>query len=335
MAQIKEKFKRFSLIFMAVADISYLCQMRIFFDLSNLPAFKNAVVTIGTFDGVHLGHRKIIAQLKEEAARINGETVIITFNPHPRKVVQSEPLALLNTLNEKLHLLKQNGIDNIIVVPFNESFAAQTAEAYVKDFLVGKVHPHTVIIGYDHHFGKNRTGDYYTLEKYGALLNFKVKEISQQVLHETVISSSQIRLALSEGNVAEANEWLGYTYFLEGKVVQGKQLGRTLGYPTANIAIDDKDKLIPAIGVYAVKVIIDGQSYNGMLGISLRPTIENSSNITVEVNIFDFNKDIYGKNIRVEMIAWLRPEQKFDSLDELQTALAADKKAAKKILAKI
>lgn len=306
--------------------------MRVFYDLDNLPAFKNAVVTIGTFDGVHLGHRKIIAQLKEEAARIGGETVIITFHPHPRKIVQHEPLALLNTPDEKLHLLEQSLIDNVIVVPFNEAFAAQTAEEYVKDFLVGKIHPHTIIIGYDHRFGKGRAGDYHTLEAYGALLNFKVKEISQQVLHEVAISSTQIRKALFAGNIATAGECLGYPYFLEGEVVKGKQIGRTLGYPTANIAISDKDKLIPAIGVYAVKVIIDGRSYNGMLGISLRPTIEESKDVSIEVNIFDFDKDIYGKKIKVAIIAWLRAEEKFGNLDELKAALAKDEIDARSIL---
>lgn len=306
--------------------------MRVFYDLENLPLFNNAVVTIGTFDGVHLGHQKIIAQLKEEAARIGGETVIITFYPHPRKIVQHEPLALLNTLDEKLYLLKQNHIDNVIVVPFNEAFAVQTAEEYVKDFLVDKVHPHTIIIGYDHRFGKNRAGDYHTLEAYGALLNFKVKEISQQVLHEVAVSSTQIRKALLAGNIAAANECLDYPYFLEGEVVKGKQIGRTLGYPTANIAVGDKDKLIPAIGVYAVKIDIDGKSFNGMLGISLRPTIEESKDVSVEVNIFDFDKDIYGKKIKVKIIAWLRPELKFNSLDELKAALAEDEKAARSIL---
>lgn len=306
--------------------------MRVFYELDNLPAFKNAVVTIGTFDGVHLGHQKIIAQLKEEATRIAGETVIITFHPHPRRIVQHEPLALLNTLDEKLYLLRQSHVDNVIVVPFSEAFAAQTAEQYVKDFLVGKIHPHTIIIGYDHRFGKNRTGDYHILESFGALLNFKVKEISQQVLHEVAISSTQIRKALLAGNIQAANECLGYAYFLGGKVVKGKQIGRTLGYPTANIAVDDRDKLIPAIGVYAVKIIIDKNSYNGMLGISLRPTIEESKDISVEVNIFDFAEQIYHKNIKIEIITWLRPELKFSNIDELKAALSEDERVSRKIL---
>jgi len=309
--------------------------MRVLYDLENLPAFKNAVVTIGTFDGVHLGHQKIIAQLKEEAKQIGGETIIITFHPHPRKIVQHEPLFLLNTLSEKLHLLRQSGIDNVIVVPFNEAFALQTADEYVKDFLVNKIHPHTIIIGYDHRFGKGRTGDYHTLEKYGTLLDFKVKEIPEEVLNEVAISSTQIRNALLAGKIDVANECLGYQYFLEGEVVKGKQIGRTIGFPTANIFIKDADKLIPAIGVYAVKVFADNVTYGGMLGISLRPTIEESKKVSVEVNIFDFDKDIYDKKIRVEIIAWLREEVKFNSLDELKAALAKDKWEAKRSLQKI
>ncbi len=307
--------------------------MRVFYELQNLPSFKNGVVTIGTFDGVHLGHQKIITQLKQEARKIEGETIIVTFHPHPRKIVQQNetPLHLLNTLNEKLYLLEQSGIDDVIVVPFNQAFASQTAEEYVQDFLVGKIHPHTIIIGYDHRFGKGRTGDYHTLEKYGTLLNFKVKEISEEVLHEVAISSTQIRKALSEGKIDAANESLGYSYFLEGTVVKGNQIGRTIGYPTANIQVGDSDKLIPAIGVYAVKVIVDDATYGAMLGISLRPTIEESTKISVEVNIFDFAQDIYGKIIKIEILAYLRDEVKFNGLYELKDALAKDEEDARKI----
>lgn len=306
--------------------------MRVFYDLENLPAFKNAVATIGTFDGVHLGHRKIIHRLKEEAKQVSGETVVVTFHPHPRKVVQHAPLQLLNTLDEKLFLLNKSGIDNVIVVPFNEAFAVQTAEEYVKDFLVNKIHPHTIIIGYDHRFGKDRSGDYHTLEKYGGQYGFKVKEIPEELLNEIAISSTQIRKALLAGKVDAANECLGYPYFLEGEVVKGKQIGRTIGFPTANIAVKDADKLIPAIGVYAVNVFVDNKAYGGMLGISLRPTIEESKDVSVEVNIFDFDKDIYQKNIKAEIVAWLRSELKFNNLDELKAALAADEKAAREIL---
>lgn len=308
--------------------------MRVLYDIENLPQFKNAVVTIGTFDGVHLGHQKIIRQLKEEAIRVDGETVIITFHPHPRKIVQNEPLSLLNTLDEKLHLLKLNGIDNVIVVPFDNAFAMQTSDEYVKDFLVNKIHSHTIIIGYDHKFGKGRSGDYHTLEKYGTLLNFKVKEISEEILNEVAISSTQIRNALIAGDIATANQFLGYSFFLNGKVIRGNQIGRTLGYPTANITIDDIDKLIPAIGVYAAKAIIDKKSYNGMLGISLRPTIEESKRVSIEINIFDFDKDIYNQFIKIEIIEWLRAELKFTNLDELKSAMMEDEKRARNVFSK-
>ncbi|MDE1191278.1 MAG: bifunctional riboflavin kinase/FAD synthetase [Arachidicoccus sp.] len=306
--------------------------MRVFYELEHLPSFKNAVITIGTFDGVHRGHQKIIKQLKEEADVVNGESIIITFDPHPRKIVQQEPLFLLNTLSEKLHLLEECGMDNVIVVPFDKKFSSQTAEEYVKDFLVEKIHPHIIIIGYDHRFGKGRTGDYHTLEKYGAQLGFTVKEISEEVLNEISISSTRIRNALLSGDIKSANEFLGYSYFLEGEVVEGKKIGRTIGYPTANIFVDDPDKLIPAIGVYAVKVQIENRTYNGMLGISLRPTIEESTKVSVEVNIFHFHENIYGKIIRIKFIAWLRAEEKFTNLEYLQHALSQDAINAKKIL---
>ncbi|ANI89584.1 riboflavin biosynthesis protein RibF [Arachidicoccus ginsenosidimutans] len=311
--------------------------MRVFYDLENLPLFNNAVVTIGTFDGVHLGHQKIIHQLKDEAKQIAGETVIVTFHPHPRKIVQQNetPLRLLNTLNEKLSLLKKHNVENVIVVPFNEAFASQTAEEYVQDFLVKKIHPHTIIIGYDHRFGKGRTGDYHTLESYGKLLNFRVKEIPEKLLNEVTISSTKIREALLHGDIATVTNFLGYPYFLQGTVVKGNQIGRTIGYPTANIQVEDADKLIPAIGVYAVKVIVNEAAYGGMLGISLRPTIEESTRISIEVNIFDFAQDIYGKNIKVELLAWLRSEEKFNGLDALKAALAKDEEDAREILNKI
>lgn len=309
--------------------------MRVFYELENLPAFKNAVVTIGTFDGVHLGHRKIILQLKEEAKQIGGETVVVTFHPHPRQVVQNAPLQLLSTLGEKLFLLDKSGIDNVIVVPFNEAFAVQTAEEYVKDFLVNRIHPHTIIVGYDHRFGKDRSGDYHTLEKYGRQYGFKVKEIPEELLNEIAISSTQIRNALLAGKIDAANECLGYLYFLEGEVVKGKQIGRSIGFPTANIAVNDPDKLIPAIGVYAVNVFVDNNAYGGMLGISLRPTIEASKDISVEVNIFDFDKNIYQKSIKVEITAWLREELKFNDLDELKAALANDERVAREVLSLI
>jgi riboflavin kinase/FMN adenylyltransferase len=304
--------------------------MRVFYDLNNLVEFNNAIVTIGTFDGVHLGHQKVIAQLKEEARKINGETVIITFYPHPRKIIHQEqkPFHLLNSLAEKIKLLESFGVDNVVVVPFNEAFAAQTAEEYVQEFLMKKVHAHTIIVGYDHRFGKGRTGDYHTLENYGKQLGFRVKERPEKLLNEVIISSTKIREALMNGEVEVANQFLGYHFFFEGKVIRGDQLGRTIGYPTANLQIMGEDKLIPSNGVYAVRVIDkEGRSFEGMLNIGKRPTVDGTK-LSIEVNIFDFDLDIYGETLQVETITRLRDEIKFKDLDALIAQLAKDKETA-------
>ena len=225
--------------------------MQVHSDISNLPFFRNAVVTIGTFDGVHTGHLQIIHQLKKEAALIGGETVIITFHPHPRMIINAVPrvnyeeIKLLNTLHEKIELLQNQNIDHLVIVPFTKEFSEQTAEEYIRDFLVTKFHPHTIIIGYDHKFGRNRQGDYKLFESNQSIYNFKVKEIPEHVLHHVIISSTRIRHALEEGDISTANEYLGYPYFFEGKIIEGDKLGRTLGYPTANIEINDKISWFP------------------------------------------------------------------------------------------
>lgn len=318
--------------------------MQVHRDIGQLPVFNNAVITIGTFDGVHTGHQTIIQQLKKEAAAVNGETVIITFHPHPRMVVREgqSPVHILTTLDEKINLLAQQGINHLVVVPFNESFASQTAEEYIKDFLVARFNPHTITIGYDHRFGKNRAGDYRLLEEYGARLGFVVKEIPAQVLNDITISSTRIREALLKGDINTANTCLGYDYHFEGLVVDGNKLGRTLGYPTANLHIHDADKLVPGNGVYvvetelvkSVELKVKSETENvtpftsrlmpAMMSIGVRPTIGVSER-TIEVNIFDFNEDIYGQTLRVYVKKYLRPELKFNGLDELITALDKDK----------
>jgi riboflavin kinase/FMN adenylyltransferase len=314
--------------------------MKVHRDINNLPLFKNAAITIGTFDGVHTGHCQIIHQLKKEAQQNNGESVIITFAPHPRMVLNAQmglpPIKLLNTLSEKTELLEKQGIDHIVIVPFTVEFSNQSAEAYIEDFLVSKFHPTTIIIGYDHRFGKNRSGDYKLLEKYQETYNYMVKEIPEHVLHHVIISSTKIRHALIEGDVATANEYLGYDYFFEGTVIDGNKLGRTLGYPTANVLINDENKLVPGIGIYAVRTaiheghktaankFIEASRHEGMMSIGKRPTI-GGKEVVVEVNIFDFNKDIYGSAIRVYVKKFLRPEEKFDNLDELKDAMVKDK----------
>jgi riboflavin kinase/FMN adenylyltransferase len=301
--------------------------MQVHRSINHLPEFKNAVVTIGTFDGVHTGHQEIIEHLKQEAKSINGETVLITFHPHPRKIVSSKNIFILNTLFEKVELLESKGIDHLVVVPFDENFAHQTPDEYVKNFLFEKIHPHTVIIGYDHRFGRNRQGDYHLLENYGKQLGFVVKEIPEHLVHREIVSSTKIREALLAGDITTANEYLGYEYFFEGIVAEGNKLGRVLGYPTANLEIEDKEKLIPGNGIYVVQCKIrnpKSQIRNGMMSIGVRPTI-GISDRTIEVNIFDFDENIYGKILRVYVKQYLREEVKFNNLEELKEQLAKDK----------
>jgi riboflavin kinase/FMN adenylyltransferase len=325
--------------------------MQVHRDINNLPNFKNAAVTIGTFDGVHTGHLQIFNQLIKEATDNNGESVIITFHPHPRMVIQSlkknngekSSIKLLNTFAEKIELLAKYKIDHLVVVPFTKEFSEQAPEEYISGFLVSKFHPQTIIIGYDHHFGKDRKGDYKLLEKYQQQHNYTVKEIPEHVLHHVTISSTKIREALTSGDIQTANEYLGYDYFFQGKVIDGNKLGRNLGYPTANILIDDPDKLVPAYGVYAVTVSLGTESdqpvpafvpeagFKGMMNIGTRPTIGDNK-IMIEVNIFDFNRDIYGRILRVYVKKYMRPEIKFNDLEELKIQLGKDEKEARKIL---
>ncbi|MEP6513008.1 MAG: bifunctional riboflavin kinase/FAD synthetase [Parafilimonas sp.] len=332
--------------------------MKIHRNINELPPFKNAAVTIGTFDGVHLGHQEIISQLKKEAEKINGETVIITFHPHPRKIITPQKtIFVLNTFQEKIALLDARGIHHLVIVHFDEAFSNQSPEIYIKNFLFSKFHPHTVIIGYDHRFGKNRQGDYHLLESYAAELGFIIKEIPEQVINKIIISSTKIREALLSGEIAIANKYLGYDYFFEGTVIHGDKLGRTLGYPTANILVQDEEKLIPANGVYAVEaefftkqytirnetqnekretrnekpLLSNIQLHKGMMNIGIRPTIGGTKRM-IEVNIFNFDKDIYGQTMRVYVKHYLRPETKFDGLEALAKQIARDKIEAEKIL---
>ena len=305
--------------------------MQVHTQINNLAVFRNAVVTIGTFDGVHTGHQQIIAQLKEEANAIGGETVIITFHPHPRKVVAHKEVFVLNTLDEKIELLREKGIDHLVVVPFDERFASQSAKEYVEHFLFEKFHPHTVIIGYDHRFGHGRQGDYHLLEDFGKQLGFLVKEIPEHVLNNITVSSTKIREALLNSDVETANNYLGYDYFFEGLVIEGNKLGRTLGYPTANLQIETPEKLIPGNGVYAVIASVDKSTYKAMMNIGVRPTVDGKKRM-IEVNLFDFNQDIYGKTLRVYIKKYLRGEVKFNGLEELKNQLGIDKESTLRVL---
>ena len=309
--------------------------MKIHRDLENLPAFRNAVITIGTFDGVHMGHRQIINKLKAEANAVQGETVIITFHPHPRKVIVSTILGvrLFNTLEEKMEILEQLGIDHVVIVPFTEAFANQPAEEYIKNFLIDKFHPHTIIIGYDHRFGKERKGDYLLLEEKAPVYKYVLKEIPKHVLDEISISSTKIREALLEGKIDIADKLLGYEFFFSGMVVHGDKLGRKLGFPTANLKVTDEEKITPGNGIYAVYAQPEGYNdrLKGMMSIGFRPTVDGKKRV-IEVNIFDFDKEIYDEMLKVYVKKYLRAEIKFNNLDELIKQIRLDKIESGKVL---
>ena len=313
--------------------------MKVYNDIKNLPAFIRPVLTIGTFDGVHQGHQQILQQLLKEAKAIDGTAVVITFFPHPKQVVagqanaqnqSNQPIKLLTSPQEKYELLHKQGIEHIVVVPFDHAFAQQSASEYIKQFLVGLFRPHTIIIGYDHRFGNNREGDYKLLEAEAIKEGFVVKEIPEHILKNVTISSTKIRTALLTGDIQTAASYLGYPYFFSGRVVKGNQLGRTIGYPTANIQMEDNLKLIPADGVYAVTVAINSSHllfFQGMMNIGLRPTIDGTTRV-IEVNIFNLDADIYGQELTITVSKYLRGEIKFSGLDALKQQLGWDKEEA-------
>ncbi len=310
--------------------------MQVHRNIDVLPSFKKAVVTIGTFDGVHLGHQQIIRQLKAEAAQTNGETVIITFHPHPRKIVPGriEGVSLLNTLDEKIMLLQALGVNHLVVVPFTPEFASLTAEQYIADFLVSRFHPDILIIGYDHRFGQGRKGDYQLLEAMAPAHGFEVKEIPEHVLNTVTISSTRIRNDLRDGKLAEANQFLGYPYPVSGTVIGGDQRGRTIGFPTANILVEDPEKLIPADGVYAVTLQIGTKKsqYRGMMNIGFRPTVDGVKR-SIEVHILNFSEEIYDATLWIKLHHYVRKEIKFPSLEALTQQLEEDKLEVEKLLA--
>ncbi|MCD8741371.1 bifunctional riboflavin kinase/FAD synthetase [Mucilaginibacter roseus] len=307
--------------------------MKIYHHIDEFTAIKNAVVTIGTFDGVHIGHRKIITGLKELAASSGGETVILTFFPHPRMILhpEDESLKLINTINEKAELLEQLGVDHLIITPFSRDFSNQSAEEYIRDILVNKIGTRKIVIGYDHRFGKDRQGSLAELLRLGPLYGFDVEEIPEQDIDDIAVSSTRIRNALLNNDIEHANSFLGYPFFITGKVMRGDQIGRKIGYPTANILIEEHYKLVPADGIFAVKVKLNNQQYKGMAYIGQRPTI-NGITRNIEVNIFDFNTEIYGEQLRMEFYHYVRGDIKFASLDELTAQLAKDQEAVLKLL---
>ena len=302
--------------------------MKLFHSINDFRSTKKTILTLGTFDGVHIGHKKILERITQNTENGKYESLVLTFFPHPRMVLQDQSeIRLLNTITEKTKLLEQTGIENLIIHPFDENFSRLTAEEFVHSILVDQFHIQKIIIGYDHRFGRNRTANIDNLIAFGEQYGFEVEQISAQEIQDVSVSSTKIRNALQEGNMALANDYLGYSYFFTGEVVRGKQLGRTIGFPTANIKIDEDYKLIPKTGVYVVKAIVEQKEVFGMMNIGFNPTVDGQKQ-TIEVHLFDFDDTIYGKKIEVSMLQYLREEQKFGSVEQLKEQLNQDKIAA-------
>ncbi|AVR44566.1 riboflavin biosynthesis protein RibF [Christiangramia fulva] len=293
---------------------------------------RQTVVTIGTFDGVHAGHRKIIERLVNSAHANHLDSVVLTFFPHPRMVLQKESgIKLINTIAEKRQLLEETGIDHLVIHPFTHQFSRLTALEFVRDILVHKLNAKKVIIGYDHRFGRNRTADINDLRKFGEEFGFEVEEISQQDVEEVAVSSTKIRKALEEGKVEKANLYLEHPFTLTGKIVRGRGIGKDLGFPTANLQIEEDYKLIPKNGVYTVRSLIDGIACFGMMNIGTNPTVGGKEQ-TIETYFFDLDKDLYGKELQIELLVRIRDEKKFDSVEQLKIAMKQDRAFSKQFI---
>lgn len=302
--------------------------MKLFNSINDFQSTKKTILTLGTFDGVHIGHKKILERITQNTENGKYESLVLTFFPHPRMVLQEKSeIKLLNTITEKTQLLEASGIENLIVHPFDESFSRLKAEEFVSSILVDKFQIQKIIIGHDHRFGRNRTANIDDLIAFGTEYGFEVEQISAEEIQDVSVSSTKIRKALNEGNMDLANEYLGYHYFLNGTVVKGKQLGRTIGFPTANIHIEEDYKLIPKIGVYVVKAVVNQETVYGMMNIGFNPTV-NGEKQTIEVHLFNFDKDIYDQNIEVSLLHYIREEQKFESLEALKSRLNQDRTEA-------
>ena len=302
--------------------------LNIFHSINDFRSTKKTIITLGTFDGVHIGHKKILEKVLQNTDDGQYESLVLTFFPHPRMVLQGDSdIKLLNTINEKIDLLQEIGIENLVIHPFDETFSRLTAEEFVKTILVDRFQVQKIIIGYDHRFGRNRTANINDLIAFGEQYDFEVEQISVQEINEISVSSTKIRNALLEGNMTLANDYLGYNYFLTGEVVKGKQLGRTINFPTANLKIQEKYKLIPQNGVYIVKSVINEQTVFGMMNIGFNPTVD-GQNQTIEIHYFDFDADLYHQKIRVSILQRIRSEQKFESVDLLKAQLETDKQMA-------
>ncbi len=299
--------------------------MKIIENLDSYSSTQKTFVTIGTFDGVHKGHQKVLKKLVASAKKNNAKSVLLTFFPHPRMVLQEDVnIKLINTLEERIELLKKTTIDVLVVQPFTKEFAKQSALDFVRNLLVNKLNISKLVIGYDHHFGKNREGNFEQLEKFGHTYGFKVKRISVKDIDNIGVSSTKIRKAILKGDISKANRYLGHNFTLTGTVIKGKNLGEKIGFPTANLQVNEAYKLIPKTGAYIVKSNINNSSVYGMMNIGFRPTVS-GKNQTIEIHFFNFNKSLYDEKITVELLEFLREEQKFESVNSLKKQLIADK----------
>tara|TARA_R110000850_G_scaffold277058_1_gene421880 strand:- start:114862 stop:115797 length:936 start_codon:yes stop_codon:yes gene_type:complete len=301
----------------------------------SISAYENehaSVVTIGTFDGVHIGHKKLLDKLTSEAEKSGLDSIILTFFPHPRMVLQKESdIKLINTIEERTSIFSKTKLDHLIIHPFTHQFSRLTALEFVRDILVNKLHAKKIIIGYDHRFGRNRNADINDLREFGKNYNFEVEEISAQELNEVAVSSTKIRKALEKGDLEKANRYLGYPYMLNGTIVKGKGLGRKMNYPTANLHIEQPYKLIPKNGVYIAKSVIDNNKVFGLMNIGTNPTV-GGVNRTIETYFLDIEKDLYGEKLEIELLAKIREEEKFDSIEALQSAIKNDETFARKYI---
>lgn len=308
--------------------------MKIYTSLEQFKNVNNPVLTTGTFDGVHLGHKKILRQLRLAADQLGGETVLFTFQPHPRMVLfpDAHNLKLLHTEREKIEQLEKAGLQHLVLFPFTLEFSRMSANEFVRDILVNQMKIKKLIIGYDHHFGRNREGSAENLKELAPIYKFDFEEIPVQVLDDVSISSTKIRRAIEQGEVKTAHKFLGYPFQLNGIVAHGDKRGRTIGFPTANLKIEDSTKLIPSNGVYAVKVHHKGNSYNGMMNVGVKPTIGGNKGISIEVNIFDFEGELYNEHLKIELMDWIRDEKRFESLEELKQQLGDDRVKALELM---
>ena len=307
--------------------------MQVHYGFESYKNIKNPIVTVGTFDGVHFGHQKIIQRLQKIAKKNNGESVLLTFDPHPRKILLNDQgLKLIHTINEKINILENLGLDHLVIYPFTLEFSKFSAKRYIDELLIQKLGTHTLVIGYDHHFGNDREGNIDLLKKYEKSNPFYLEEIKAHEIEEIKISSTKVRSAIEKGNIHLVNDYCGHFYEFSGEVVHGNGIGKTIGTPTANIQLNNSEKIIPLDGVYAVVCEIKGANYKGIMNIGYKPTVNEGQKRTIEIHLFDYEKDIYGQNLRTKVIERIRDEVKFNSLKDLKSQILKDNEKAKKIL---